>query len=350
MATEKPKMLNKTLICSLLVMAAMVVLIFLKISTWIKAVVIWGTILTTLIYRRGYIAFYQGATLMQSNPKHPNVEKKFRKALKSRLGEEQKAVAGAYFVNRSADFETGIQVLEGLSQSTNTDIRNYSKSSLAVGYYRRGDLDKAIAVLKELLDAGCSNENLFVSLTSYLLEAGNVKEAKSYISQAKNKGFKNDAITDNEGWSQILSGEWEKAEKTYNHVLSGSIPTFPEIFVHGAQTANHFGKKTDALNRLGLGKDAYFSIQTSYTKEYMDQLMLGLENPETTDAFQKVMDENAVAIAKGDKFPGLEMVKPFDGERFVALPPGEGRTTPSEDKPQSDSPNTDLTDDEWKEN
>lgn len=338
------KFMNKALIYSLIVMAAMVVLIFLPIPSWIKAIVIWGTIITTFIYRRGYIAFYQGATLLQSQPRHPNVEKKFRKAMKARLGDEQKAVVGSYFVNRSADFEYGIKILEDLSNAENTDIRNYSRSSLAVGYRRRGDLDKAIEVLKNLLEIGCSNENLYVSLSSYLLEKGDVKEAKSYISQAKNKGYKNDALADNEGWSQMLSGEWEKAEKTYNHVLSKDLPTFPEIYVHGAQTALHCGNMNDALNRLALGKEAYFSSQTPYTNEYLEKLMLGLENPETTEEFQKIMEENAVAIALGENFPGLEKAVDFTGKRFVPVRPGESRATIVEE-----TPNTDLTEEEWKE-
>ncbi|MBR4121649.1 MAG: hypothetical protein IKT95_07860, partial [Spirochaetales bacterium] len=70
-----------------------------------------------------------------------------------------------------------------------------------------------------------------------------------------------------------------------------------------------------------------------FTKEYLEKLLLGLQNPKTREAFAKAMEENHVDISIGKQFAALDTVEEFDENTSGVIRPKEkpsySRTAPA---------------------
>jgi hypothetical protein len=58
-------------------------------------------------------------------------------------------------------------------------------------------------------------------------------------------------------------------------------------------------------------------------KEYIEKLLLGLENPKTREAFAKSMEDNYVEVSIGKTFPGFEDACEFDEDDAEVIKPKE---------------------------
>lgn len=326
------KKTNTSAMMALAFAVAMVGVFLLKINIWIKIAIDVVLILLFLFIRRGYIFFYRGAVAMNKGPEE-RVWPNFEKALKAGVDVERQVMIGSAYVQRG-DAARGVEILEKVMSNPKAgDFAKTATVTCSMAYWRLGNMDKAVEVLEELQATGYRDDNLSVNLESYLLEMKDLKKAKKAMDKDRPDNTETNGLMDNRGWYYIQKGEWDKAKEVYDELIDDRNAKFPEAYLHGAQVCIHENDIQQAIDRLGWGVSKKFFGTCMFTKEYMEKLLLGLENPKTREAFAKAMEENHVDISIGKDFPGLEMVVEFDESDADVIKPQEkpvySRTTPT---------------------
>ena len=352
--------LNKGALIALLFIMLTIGVCFLPIPWWAKAAIAVVLVGTFLFIRRGYIYFYRAAVTLQKE-NTPKVWNLMKKALAAHVDDERKILICSAFIQQG-DAQFGVDTLERLIPvCKEAPRRAMATVTLSMGYWRLGKLDKAIEILQDLRASGYNDDNLEINLETYLLEKGDLKEAKKLIVQSRKSGAESNGLLDNRGWYYIQMGEWDKAADIFDELIDDRHAKFPEAYVHGAQVCIRKGRIDDAVDRLGWALSKRFTNTCAVTKEYVQSLIAGLENPATRDAFARAMDENVREVSLGREFPGFEMamqVPSFNDEICRKGPSsneigvsydGDSDTVPKTDVLDDDDrePNTDLTEEDF---
>ena len=345
------KKTNTSALMALAFAAAMVGVFLLKINIWVKIGIDVLLILLFLYIRRGYIFFYRGAVSMNKGPQD-KIWPNFEKALKAGVDIERQLMIGSAFVQRG-DAARGLEILEKvIANPKAAESAKTATVTCSMGYWRLGDMDKAIKVLEELQATGYRDDNLSVNLESYLLERKDLEGAKKAIDTGRPEKTETNGLMDNRGWYNIQNGEWDKAKEVYDELIDDRNAKFPEAYLHGAQVSIHENDIEQAIDRLGWGVGKKFYGTCMFTKEYLEKLLLGLQNPKTREAFAKAMEENHVDISIGKPFAALDTVEEFDENTSGVIRPKEkpsySRTAPAiaSKEAEVESIDTDLDDDE----
>ena len=326
------KKTNTSALMALAFAAAMVGVFFLNLTIWFKIAIDVLLILLFLYIRRGYIFFYRGAVAMNKGPEEkiwPNLEK----ALKAGVDTERQVMIGSAYVQRG-DAARGVEVLEKVMANPKAgDFAKTATITCSMGYWRLGNMDKAIEVLEELQATGYTDDNLSVNLESYLLEKKDLKGAKKAIDKGRPEKTETNGLMDNRGWYYIQKGEWDKAKEVYDELIDDRNAKFPEAYLHGAQVSIHENDIEQAIDRLGWGIGKKFFGTCMFTKQYMEKILLGLQNPKTRKSFAKAMEDNHVDISIGKPFAALDTVEEFDENDAEVIRPKEkptySRTAPA---------------------
>ena len=326
------KKTNTSALMALAFAAAMVGVFLLKINIWVKVGIDVLLILLFLYIRRGYIFFYRGAVAINKGPAE-KIWPNFEKALKAGVDTERQLMIGSAFVQRG-EAARGLEILEKIIANPKAgDSAKTATVTSSMGYWRLGDMDKAIKVLEELQATGYRDDNLSVNLESYLLEKKDLEGAKKAIDTGRPEKTETNGLMDNRGWYYIQNGEWDKAKEVYDELIDDRNAKFPEAYLHGAQVSIHEIDIEQAIDRLGWGVGKKFYGTCMFTKEYLEKLLLGLENPKTREAFAKAMEENHVDISIGKPFAALDTIEEFDENTSGVIRPKEkpsySRTAPS---------------------
>ncbi len=342
MPNVQQKKFNSGALVALGFIVAMVIVMLLKIDLWIRAAIDVALLLLFIFLRRGYMYFYRGAVNFKSGKVEkvwPNMEK----ALKAGVDFERRTMIGSAFVQQG-DAKRGVEILEAVMASPKAgNFRNTATITCSMGYWRLGEQEKAIEVLEDLRATGYRDDNLSINLETYLLERGELKRAKALITESRKDNTENNGLLDNRGWYYIQVGNWAKAKEVYDELIDDRNAKFPEAYLHGAQVSVHDGDISQAIDRLGWGTSKRFSGTCLTRKDYIEHLLLGLENPATRDEFAKAMDAAAVAVSNSKEFEGFAMAKDFeDGSEGVIKPKEKPEYSATTSKTTSSNKDDDL--------
>ena len=322
MPNVQQKKFNSGALVALGFIVVMVLVFLTKLDLWIKVSIDAALVLVFIFLRRGYLYFYRGAVLFkkgQTDKVWPVMEK----ALKAGVDHERRTMIGSAYIQQG-DAARGVEILESVMSNPKAgDFRNSATVTCSMGYWRLGQQDKAIQVLEDLKETGYRNDNLDINLETYLLEKGELKKAKQAISDGRKNNTENNGLLDNRGWYYIQMGNWDKAKEVYDELIDDRNAKFPEAYLHGAQVSIHEGDISQAIDRLGWGTSKRFSATCLTSKEYIEHLLMGLENPETRDDFAKAIDASAVEVSCSREFDGYGIAKPFDDGAEGVIKPNE---------------------------
>ena len=320
MPNVQKKKLNKGSLIALFFLALMIITVFVDLQFWLKLLIIVGLMGLFIFVRRAYMFFAMAATAM----KKKDYDKAFRlldKALKLGVDDERQVMAGSANIQQG-DVNRGIEILEKvINKPKKSDYHETAIITLSMGYWMKGEVDKAVQILKDLRETGYRDDNLSINLETYMLYQGKLKEVKNIIKENRENSTENNGLLDNRGWYYIQVGEWDKAAQIYDELIDDRNAKFPEAYLHGAQVSIHNGDINQAIDRLGWGTSKHFSHTCLTTKAYLEKLLLGLENPATREAFAKAMEESAVTVSVSKEFPGIEMACEFDEDAEDVIKP-----------------------------
>ena len=322
MPNVQQKKMSKGSLVALAFVAAMIIVAFLKINTWIKVGIDAALVLLFLFVRRGYMYFYRAFVLLKKESS-PTVWATMEKALKAGVDAERQVMIGSAYIQRG-DAKRGVEILEKVMSNPKAgNFANTATITCSMGYWRIGEQDKAIKVLEDLRETGFRDDNLSVNLETYLLERRELKKAKAAIDDGRKNNTESNGLMDNRGWYYIQTGNWKKAKEVYDELIDDRNAKFPEAYLHGAQVSIHEGDISQAIDRLGWGTSKRFVSTCMITKEYLEKLLLGLENPKTREAFAKAMEESYIDVSIGKTFPGFDNACEFDENEADVIKPQE---------------------------
>ena len=322
MPNVQQKKMSKGSLVALAFVAAMIIVAFLKINTWIKVGIDAALVLLFLFVRRGYMYFYRAFVLLKKESS-PTVWATMEKALKAGVDAERQVMIGSAYIQRG-DAKRGVEILEKVMSNPKAgNFANTATITCSMGYWRIGEQDKAIKVLEDLRETGFRDDNLSVNLETYLLERRELKKAKAAIDDGRKNNTESNGLMDNRGWYYIQTGNWKKAKEVYDELIDDRNAKFPEAYLHGAQVSIHEGDISQAIDRLGWGTSKRFVSTCMITKEYLEKLLLGLENPKTRKAFAQAMEESYIDVSIGKTFPGFDNACEFDENEADVIKPQE---------------------------
>jgi tetratricopeptide (TPR) repeat protein len=273
----------------------------------------------------------------------------YQKALRNGLAPGLVVPAASMYLQRG-DYREGKRILERLlenpGKTKDPTLVPVTKTMLSMAYWIEGDLDKAIATVKEVYDGGYKDKNLYINYGTYVLEKGDLKKARTLAKEAKQFEQSSPGIMDNKGWLYILEGKWEQAAVLYRD-LETRAPRFPEPYVHGAQAMIHYGKVGEALALLDRALETRFSNTSGMQKETIRQLRDRLADFDTRRAAATEIDENPALVASGKLPPKTGKRFPREEgtflEGFADYPLSELPERGDEEQEDDESPRTELT-------
>ncbi len=335
--------LNKGALIALLFFLLIGCTCLLPIKWYFKVIISIALICLFLYIRRGFIIFYKAAVKLKKE-NTPEVWKMMKKALSAHVDEERTVLIGTAFIQQD-DVDFGVDTLESfIPTCKDAHWRGQAIIALSMGYWKKGQLDKAIEMLQDLRASGYVDGNLQINLETYLLEKGDLKEAKKLITESRKMGSESNGLLDNRGLYYLLTGDWHKAAEVYDELINERNARFPEAYIHGAQVKIHEKKLSQAIDRVGWALSKRFTNTCTISKDYANQLLNGLENSADPMAFANAMDSHVREIALGKPFPGLEL----DSEPKVVEQELEEVNNIGLEEVEDDErePNTDITDDD----
>lgn len=256
------------------------------------------------------------------------------------------------------DSEEGKQIIEDYftaEKGRNENLDNVAKTMVSMAYWMDGDLEKAIECVKEVHESGYQDKNLFINYTTYALAAGDLEKAEELLDEAGQLEHSSPGgIRDSRGWLYLLRGNWEEADILFKDLIEKG-PRFPEPYVHHAQVKIHFGQVGDAIELLKKALDARYANTSGFSKEIIQGMIDGLENPETRRKSAMEIDRDTISVAVGKKTCiNRPSIPPPEDEYILdgfAKPKKQKKAAAKQQKKMLDetderTPNTDLTEED----
>lgn len=340
---------------SSILILAMALSLFLPVDGVVKVLIIAALAVILVLLKRASLIYVRAARGIIN---HKGDEKKhwanLEKAVRIGLPDQPLLTTASIFIQHG-DYHKGGQILDSYlskplsprlsekARAQKESLRATAKTMRSMVYWLDGDLDGAIRQMKEVHDTGTKNQNVFVNYGTYVLEKGDLATAKQLIDEAKETELHSNGLKDNHGWYEILTGDWQEAEKIYADLVQLN-PSFPEAYVHFAQVRIHQGRIGDALQLLEKAEGCKFTQTSGMRLENVQKLHALLEAKETRLQSASSIDADPVAVAAG-KLPAMLAGdwEPSEADRIT--PFGNGEPIKEIIVPEPEKPEKQVDDD-----
>ncbi len=151
------------------------------------------------------------------------------------------------------------------------------KSSYALVFWKRGEIDTAIEMLEEVVEQAPST-NTYGSLGYMYAYNGNLSTALDFNQKAYDYNSTNAIIVDNLAYTYYKLGEYAKAKEYYEKLMELN-PTFPEAFFGYGTLLVEMGEKDKGLELVQKALSAKFSFLSMVDRQeiinYIDSFEQG---------------------------------------------------------------------------
>lgn len=316
-------------------------------------IAIMGVGLALIVWsRRGAIYFTQANKKIMSQKSElvPKALTQYRKAIKAGIPVSYAVTIGSVFLQQGLTDE-GMEILADAAKNAGKDKKNRHVAliALSMGYWIKGNIDEAIRLCEKVRDEGYSDRNIYINLTTYYLNKGDITAFRKTLRECRSKEIKAPAITDLEATSEILAGNWKDAGRILSEMLTSRDFKFADPYVHMAQVKIHYGTYSEAVHYLEKALEKCQFTQTAIIKEDTIKELVSLLKDEKSQAkLASAIDHTPLLLING-QIPAWQDALPFtpgetepDYQEIVQI---EENTEPTDD----DEAHTDLTadDEEW---
>lgn len=172
-----------------------------------------------------------------------------------------------YFALRAGQLDTAEKIVsKQLEKVKAPDQIVSAKSTLALVYWKKNDLDKAIDYLEDVLEMG-ENTTAYGSLGHmYNQRDFDLQGTLEFCKKAYEYNPDDSIITDNYGTILYRTGDVKAAKELYKKLIA-SEPTFPEAYYTYAHILIDEGRLKDAVKMLKKALSANYTFLTTLKKE-----------------------------------------------------------------------------------
>jgi tetratricopeptide (TPR) repeat protein len=165
--------------------------------------------------------------------------------------------------------EAGKILSDAVENSKTDDERNLAKSNLALVIWKKGHLDDAIAMLKEVISE-YKTTAVYGSLGYMLIEKGDLDEALKFNLEAWEYNSENAIIQDNLAHLYHLRGDMDKAGEIFDKLIAKE-PYFPEAYYDYGRFLEDSGRMDEAEKMYRKALSCVFSFNSTITKEQVQK-------------------------------------------------------------------------------
>lgn len=159
--------------------------------------------------------------------------------------------------------------LSVIQNSKSSDEKNMAKSNLSLILWKKGELDKAISTLKEVI-LEYKTSSIYGSLGYLVIEKGNLDEALEINLEAYDYNCDNTVIQDNLAHLYHLRGELDKAGEIFVKLIKNK-PHFPEAYFDYGQYLEDCGKAKEAVEMYQKALSCQFNYNSTVTREIVQE-------------------------------------------------------------------------------
>lgn len=206
-------------------------------------------------------------------------EKWFKKAAYSKKAGTDVLVNYGFVLFKEGKLKEAEEILlKAVDKSKNQDERNLAKSNLALIIWKKGDLDKAFEMLKEVISE-YKNTAVYGSLGYLAIEKGDLDEALEINLEAYEYNSDNAIILDNLAHLYHLRGETDKAGELFEKLIK-TEPRFPEAYYDYGKYLEDAGKTDEACEMYRKALKCTFNFNNTITREQVQSALDRLTSEE----------------------------------------------------------------------
>lgn len=257
------QILKKLMFILILPLVVIVIAFFLNIFLGI------GLFIAFIAYhlfraRAGIFSFI--GTLRYSRGNMNDAVKWFKMAHNTGKAKPRAIISYAYVLLKSGDIVESENLLNNLiNLNIQDNDRMLAKSNLALVLWKKGDLDRAVDMLKEVFE-NFKTTTVYGSLGYLLILKGNLNEALEFNLEAYEYNSSNAVILDNLGQACYLKGDYDRADEIYAKLIALN-PTFPEAYYNYGLVLAEKGELEKALENIRNALNYNISFLSTVTKE-----------------------------------------------------------------------------------
>lgn len=175
-------------------------------------------------------------------------------------------------VEESESILTGLAALKDLTEQERISV----KSNIALLLWRKGDLDGAIRLEREVYDV-YKNSTVYGTLGYFLIQKGDLESALKFNLEAYDFNSTDKIILDNLGQNYYLIGNIDKAEEIYGELFKLE-PRFPECYYTYGKVLLARGDKEGAVHSMRKALTHSFSFLSTATREEIEKTIKEIED------------------------------------------------------------------------
>jgi tetratricopeptide (TPR) repeat protein len=243
----------------------MVIIVLFKINVYLGIAGIISYIAALVLFNMTYIYIVKG----QIEYRKGNLEKAaswYEKASKSKKAPINATVVHGFILFKTGKLEEAEKVfLSAVENSKSKDDTNMAKSNLALVLWKKGKLDDAISMLKEVIKE-YKTTSIYGTLGYLAIEKGDLDEALEINLEAYDFNPDHPVIQDNLAHLYHLRGEMDKAGELFKKLIE-SNPHFPEAYFDYGQYLEDCGEINEAAAMYQKALSCQFNYNSTVSRE-----------------------------------------------------------------------------------
>lgn len=209
--------------------------------------------------------------------KMDNALKWFGKAYATNRASVRSSVSYAYILLKNREPDKADEILRKvIKNNKESQDLPYIKSIMALVLWKKGYLDRAVAMLQEVIET-YRTTSVYGSLGYLLILKGDLEKALQFNLEAYDYNSSDNIINDNLGQNYYLLGMYDKAGEIYEKLIA-KAPAFPEPYYNYGLVLERQGSMHKALDMMRKAMDHKFTYLSTITKEEVEAAIKRIEN------------------------------------------------------------------------
>jgi tetratricopeptide (TPR) repeat protein len=216
------------------------------------------------------------AKLIYSRGKSESWKKWFKVADKLGGMSFQNKVLYAYLLLKDGELDEANKKFALLSMERLTEAQRLTlKSSYALVFWKRGDVEAAIEMLEEVAEKAPATA-VYGSLGYMYAYNGNLSKALEFNQKAYDYNDTDAIIVDNLAFTYYKRGEYEKAKEYYEKLMELN-PTFPEAYYGYGRLLVEMGETQKGLEMVRKALSANYSFLSMVDRQEINDYLSSFE-------------------------------------------------------------------------
>mgnify|MGYP000126449852 FL=1 len=199
----------------------------------------------------------------------------FRKAMSAKKPSPDIVISYGYLLLKNGDPDNAEKVIDNLINRKDTpdDKKEIARALKALIIWKKGDIDKAIETLEDVLKK-VETTNIYGSLGYLYILKGDLDKALEFNLKAYEYNNSNAVIVDNLGQTYYLRKEYDKAAELYEKLMNKEPkPNFPEAYYNYGLVLLETKGRDEAVKYIEKALTYKFTYLSTVSREQMEKTL-----------------------------------------------------------------------------